>query len=86
MAYAYRTTDIPEGTGIRWQIIDAKSNTILADSPDLSSEEMKHSTLAFTVPAGASLLRLRLVYRRALGTPRISGMLVILSTEIQTHP
>jgi hypothetical protein len=72
--------------GIRWQIIDAKSNTVLADSPDLSSDTLNHSALAFSVPPGASLLRLRLAYRRALGTPRISGMLVVLSTQIQAHP
>jgi len=85
MAYAYRTSGIPGTTGIHWQIIDAKSNAILANSPDLSSEELKRSVLAFTVPAGTSLLRVRLVYQRALGTPRVSGMLVVLSTEIQVH-
>ncbi len=86
MAYAYRTSDIPTDTGIRWQIIDAKSNAVLADSPDLSSDELKHSVLAFSVPAGAALLRLRLAYRRALGTPRISGTLVVRSTQIQARP
>jgi hypothetical protein len=86
MTYSYRTTDIPPDTGIRWQMIDAKSNTVLADSPDLSSDALKHSELAFSVPPGTSLLRLRLGYRRALGTPRISGMLVVLSTAIQAHP
>lgn len=86
MAYVYRTSDIPTDTGIRWQIIDAKSNAVLADSPDLSSDELKHSVLAFSVPAGAALLRLRLAYRRALGTPRISGTLVVRSTQIQARP
>jgi hypothetical protein len=85
LAYAYRTSDIPPDTGIRWQILDAKSNTVLADSPDLSSDALKHSALAFSVPPDASLLRLRLAYRRALGTPRISGMLVVTSTQIQVH-
>jgi hypothetical protein len=85
MSYNYHTSDIPPGTGIRWQIIDAKSNAVLADSPDLSSDTLNHSALAFSVPPGASLLRLRLAYRRALGTPRISGMLVVLSTQIQAH-
>jgi hypothetical protein len=86
MTYSYRTSDIPPATGIRWQIMDAKSNTVLADSPDLSSVAVQHSELAFSVPPGTSLLRLRLAYRRALGTPRISGMLVVLSTQIQAHP
>ena len=86
MAYAYHTSNILPDTGIRWQIVDAKSNTVLADSSDLSSDTLKHSALAFSVPPDISLLRLRLAYRRALGTPRISGMLVVLSTQIQGHP
>jgi len=85
MTYSYRTTDIPPATGIRWQIMDAKSNNVLADSSDLSSDELQHSALAFSVPSGTSLLRLRLSYRRTLGTPRISGMLVIISTQIQAN-
>lgn len=86
MAYAYRTSEIPPATGIRWQIIDAKSNMVLAESPDLSSDALQHSALAFSVPPGTSLLRLRLAYRRALGTPRISGTLVVLSAQIQAGP
>lgn len=85
MTYAYRTTDIPPATGIRWQIVDSRSNNILVDSPDLSSDELENSTLAFAVPSGSSFLRLRLGYRRVLGTPRISGTLVVLSTQIEAH-
>jgi len=86
LVYSYRTTDIPPDTGIHWQIVDAKSNTVLAASPDLSSDAVKQTAVAFSVPSGASLLRLRLAYRRALGTPRISGALVVLSTHIQALP
>jgi tetratricopeptide (TPR) repeat protein len=85
LAYTYRTTDIPSKTGIRWQIIDAQSNTVLASSPDLSSDASIQAAVTFSVPPGASLLRLRLVYRRALGTPRISGTLVVISTQIRAH-
>ncbi len=83
MAYAYHTTDIPPGTGIRWLVIDAKSNAVLAGSPGLSSGEVKHSTFAFAVPPGVSLLRLHLAYRRTLGTPHISGMLDVASVQIE---
>src|ERR1039458_9803233 len=86
MAYAYRTSDIPAATGIRWQILDAKSNTVLAESPDLSSDAVQHLALAFSIPPDVSLIRLRLAYRRALGTPRISGTLAVLSTQIQALP
>jgi len=86
MTYAYRTSDIPPDTGLQWEIIDAKSNTVLANSTDLSSPTLNNAALAFSVSPGTSLLRLRLVYRRALGTPRISGTLVVVSTRIQAHP
>jgi hypothetical protein len=86
MSYSYRTSGIPPGTGVRWQILDAKSNAVLAESPNLSSEELKYSGMGFTVPHGASLLRMRLLYQRTLGTTRISGTLDVLSTQIQAIP
>lgn len=86
MDYAYHTSDIPTETGIRWEIIDANSNTVIVNSPDLSSDALKNSTLAFTVPPEGSILRLRLAYQRSLGTPRISGMLVLRSIRVQPAP
>jgi len=86
LSYAYRTSDVAPETGIQWQIIDVKSNTVLAQSSDLSSDEMKHSVLTFAVPPGSSLLRLRLAYNRTLGTPRIAGMLDLQSAQIQVLP
>ena len=86
LTYSYYTTDIPPDTGIRWQIVDTKADTVLAGSPDLSSKSLEGSELAFSVPPGDSLLRLHLAYRRALGTPRISGMLVVRSIRIQAIP
>lgn len=86
LSYAYRTSNIPPSTGIHWQILDVKSNTVLAHSPDLSSDELKHSAFGFVVPPGASLFRLRLAYQRTLGTTRISGTLNVQSTQIQALP
>ena len=83
MSYAYQTSDIGPGTGLEWQIIDAKSNTVLARSPDLSSDELSYSGMGFSVPPGSSLVWLRLAYRRVLGTPRISGTLTVRSIQIQ---
>jgi hypothetical protein len=85
LAYDYRTSGIPLETGIHWQIIDARSNAVLAESTDLSSDALSHSTLPFNVPPSASILRLRLGYRRSLGTPRIAGTLVVLSARIKAH-
>jgi hypothetical protein len=86
MNYAYRTSDIAPDTGIRWQIINPVSNMALAESPDLSSEDLKYSSFGFNVPSGASLLRLRLYYKRTLGTTHVSGTLDLQSTQIQPLP
>ncbi|MGO8720624.1 MAG: tetratricopeptide repeat protein [Acidobacteriaceae bacterium] len=86
LTYAYSTSDIPPATGIRWQILDAKANLVLAESDDLSSNDPTDSKLTFTVPPGASILRLLLAYQRTLGTPHISGMLDVRSAQIHTSP
>jgi tetratricopeptide (TPR) repeat protein len=86
LGYSYTATEIPPDTGIRWQLIDPKSNTVLAESTDLSSDAAKPSGLSFSVPPGVSLLRLRLIYTRALGTTRIAGTLNLNSVEIQSLP
>ena len=83
MNYAYQTADIAPDTGLEWQIIDVKSNTVLARSPDLSSDELKNSAMGFSISPGSSVVLLRLAYRRVLGTPRISGTLTVRSTQIQ---
>jgi len=82
-AFSYHSTDIAPGTGIKWQVIDAKSKALLAESADLSSDTLTQSNLAFTVPQGASFVRLRLAYQRALGTPRVTGMLIVVSAHVQ---
>ena len=86
LAYAYHTFGIPPDTGIKWEILDDKLKTTLASSPDLSSDTLNHSEVKFSVPPDVSLVWLRLTYRRALGTPRISGTLVVESTQIQLFP
>jgi hypothetical protein len=86
MSYSYHTSDISPASGIHWQIVDAKTGTVLAESPDLSSDALLSSGFGFSVSTAAPLLQLRLVYRRALGTARISGMLDVVSTQIQAIP
>ena len=85
LEYAYHTHEISPETGLRWQIIAPGSETTLAESPDLSSETLNYATLAFTISPGTPHIRLRLQYRRALGTPRISGTLVVPSIQIHAH-
>jgi len=78
----YQTSDIAPGTGLRWQLIDDTSKALLAESPDLSSEGWRSDATTFPVADATHLVRLRLQYRRASGTPRISGQLQIVSTMI----
>jgi tetratricopeptide (TPR) repeat protein len=85
MDYSYQTSEIPPESGIRWQIVDARSGATLADSPHLWSDTLKGEGVPFSVGRGDSALRLRLIYQRALGTTRISGTLRILSTGIQAR-
>ena len=83
--YSYFTADILPATGIRWQIIDAESGAVIANSPDLSSNALTHSAFEFSVAPGSSLLRLRLSYHRAPGTTRIEGTLVVQSIQIEAR-
>ncbi len=80
--YAYRTSEIAPGTGIVWRILDVRSGAILAVSPGLASDTLQRDSVEFQVTPATPLVRLRLVYNRALGTPRISGMLAMISTGI----
>jgi hypothetical protein len=86
MEYTYRTDDIPAQTGLRWQIVPSGSEKVLAESPDLSSTTLSDVKMPFSIAPDASLIRLRLQYRRALGTPRISGTLMIPSVHILPRP
>jgi len=86
LSFAYRTSGIAPDTGIRWQVIDEVSGAVLGQSANLSSEGQVFSGLGFIVPPASSLLRLRLGYHREVGTPRISGKLVVASTDIRPVP
>jgi tetratricopeptide (TPR) repeat protein len=85
LSYSYRTTGIGSNTGIHWQIIDGKGQSILAESEALSSDVPTHANWTFSIPQGLPLQRLRLAYQRTLGTSRVSGTLLVLSTKIQAN-
>lgn len=85
LEFSYSTHEISPDTGLQWQIIAPGSETPLAESPDLSSETLNYPKVAFAVPPGTSLIHLRLQYRRTLGTPRISGTLLIPSIQIHAR-
>ena len=82
LEYSYRTEGIHPGTGLHWEISAPGAKSPLAESPDLSSETRSRARFSFSVPPGVSVVHLRLLYRRALGTPLISGTLLLSSVQI----
>ena len=84
LKFSYRTSNIRPNTGIRWQIVDPKSQQIRAESEDLASDQGKKSELNFSLNEN-SIVILRLVYKRALGTVRISGALNMESVQVEAR-
>jgi len=82
----YHTRDIGANTGIQWEILASESGAVIARSRFLSSDSPATATLPFVVSPDQNMLRLRLVYRRQIGTPRVSGMLVVRSIRIEAWP
>jgi tetratricopeptide (TPR) repeat protein len=80
--YAYHTSGVAPDTGLQWEVNFADTGKPLAQSPFLSSETLQKSSFNLSVPQNASLLELRLVYRRAVGTTRIAGTLMVPSIQI----
>jgi hypothetical protein len=83
LQYSYRTSGIPAGAGLHWQLIDPRTNFVLAESEGLSSNSLIPAVLRFSISSGVSLPRLELNYQRTLGTPRISGSLQVRSTRVE---
>ena len=86
VSYWYRTAGVAPDTGIRWQMLDEKSDAVLAESTDLSSNASVRAEFQVSVPEDVPFVRLRLNYHRALGTPRITGTLVIEWVRIEAQP
>jgi hypothetical protein len=81
---SYRTRTILPDTGIQWQILEARSDKVLASSSSLSSDAPDRVVLPFVVRPDEQLLRLRLAYNRNQGTTRVSGTVVVTSVRIQS--
>jgi tetratricopeptide (TPR) repeat protein len=86
LEFSYHTKGIAPDTGIQWEIAEEGSDHVLIGTPFLSSDSPTKLKLPFTISPASSLLRLRLVYHRQIGTPRIAGTLVVPSISIQPMP
>ncbi len=82
LRFRYRTEGIGPATGLRW-IISAGAPEALSAGPDLSSNDWKEDSLKFSLPAGADLARLSLVYARAAGTTRIEGSVYLRGLALE---
>jgi tetratricopeptide (TPR) repeat protein len=77
----YRTSGIAAGTGLHWQVADAKG-AVLASGPHLSSDEESESQLRFVTPPGCHAVRLSLRYDRAPGTTRVEGYVLLRNVSL----
>jgi hypothetical protein len=82
LTYSYRTSGIKAKSGIRWQIIDSRRGTPLAESSELSSDHSQQSSMFFSIPKDSALLRLRLAYWHSPGTNPVNGTLFVQAPQI----
>lgn len=76
LALEYRTPEAQAATGLHWRVFDSATGAELTGaSPQLSSEDWAHQELRFSAAPGTRVVRLALVYRRALGSTRFEGSL-----------
>lgn len=83
LRFTYRTSGIESGTGLRWRVTEASGGGALAEGDSLSSEEQKEDRISFRTPAGGRLARIALEYRRAAGTTRTAGFVVLRSVDVR---
>jgi hypothetical protein len=82
--YLYNTSGISDGSGLSWNIeytdVKQTANTTAAIT---SAEKGSTRVLSFDTPPGCHLVRLSLAYRRAPGTTRIEGNIVLRRVRLR---
>ncbi len=73
----YRTAGIPPDTGLGWRVTDLDGGNLMGPPQSLASEDGATGKIRFVTPPGCSLVRIALAYRRALGTTRVEGSLIL---------
>jgi tetratricopeptide (TPR) repeat protein len=83
---AYGTSGIPPGSGIAWQVTDARTGALLARTASLSSEHVGEQggtmTDCFTTPEETGFVNLSLLYQRQPGTVRVDGKLALKAVRL----
>jgi tetratricopeptide (TPR) repeat protein len=78
----YGTSGIPPGSGIEWQVTDARTGSVLARTTSLSAEQGGIATTCFTTPEEAAFVNLSLLYQRQPGTVRVEGKLALKAVRL----
>jgi len=80
LAFVYRTEGIANGAGLFWRVTDAQG-VLLAESTSLASPADTEGRMQVYAPPG--LVRLALRYRRAPGTTRAEGFLILHNVALR---
>jgi O-antigen ligase len=75
LRYEYRTSDLPAQTGLQWSVRPGEAHELSASDT--------WSTGEWRFQASASAVRLVLGYRRALGTRRIEGTILLRQIRLE---
>jgi tetratricopeptide (TPR) repeat protein len=82
LRFLYRTNAIAPDTGLAWRLMDLYGSNLLVQGENLASDREREVRFSFRTPACAPLVRLTLTYRRALGTTRIEGFIVLRNLRL----
>jgi tetratricopeptide (TPR) repeat protein len=83
LSFRYQTSMIPPNAGLHWRIVDAQTGTELAKaSPNLSSERERSEAVLFSSTAETRWARVIFEYRRATGTTRVEGSILLREASL----
>lgn len=83
LSFVYRTQGGATGLGLSWRVTDAFGGAVLKEGALSPSDADATEQLRFETPAECHLARLALRYRRAPGTTRLEGFLVLRSVALK---
>lgn len=81
----YRTAGIEPNTGLAWHV-RSLAGVDLGTPAALASEDGSSVRIRFVTPSGCRLARMALEYRRALGTTRIEGSILLREAGLRRAP
>jgi len=79
----YRTAGIQPDAGLGRRVTDIEGGNIMGVPESLASEDGAQTKIRFVTPSGCHVVRIALAYRRALGTTRIEGSIVLRGAGLQ---